>query len=158
MQLIHARFDIVDRGAKPPLKARFFVKAKLALLFDDGGEMPLVLPQRRLHRLDLAGQIWFADGQDVAVQRIDVGGNGLGDLDLAVRLLDVIAQQEVFFGPSAFQQLDLDLAAQLGDGPRAIGSLPVFGNGLFAIHMDAADQNDADPAKDADHGDFVGEP
>ena len=45
LQLVHPRFDIVDRGAQAPFEARLLVQAELPLLRDDGDEMRLVLLQ-----------------------------------------------------------------------------------------------------------------
>ena len=125
-------------------------------MFDDRREMRLILLQRRAHGLDLAGQIGLADRDDLSVQRVDIGGDGFSDLDLAVGLVGIIAKQKILFGPAALQQLDLDLAVQFEDRARVFGRVAVNRHRGFTVQMDAADQDDADHADDADRRDFMG--
>ena len=89
------------------------------------------------------------------MQRIDIGGDGFSDLDLAVGLGGVVAKQKILLGPAALEQFDLEIAVQLEDRSRVFGRVAVNCRRRFAIQMDAADQDDANYADDADRRDFM---
>src|ERR1700676_1592240 len=105
MQLIDKRFDIVDRRSQAAFEAGFLIQTEPNLLFDDRGEMRLVLLQRAAHGCDLTRQSGLASSHYLSAERLRVGDGSSTDLNLAVGLLVIVAEQKVLFRPPAFQQL-----------------------------------------------------
>jgi len=156
MELIDPRFDVVDGGTQAAFKTGLLVEAEALLFPDDSDEVRLVLLQRGAHGLDLACQIGLARGDYLAAKRVDIGGGGFCNPDLAVGFLLIVAEQKILFRPPAFQQLDADLAVQLKQRPRVVRRFAIDRDGGFAVHVHAADQDHAGDADDADRGNFVG--
>src|SRR5437879_5982075 len=119
--------------------------------------MRLIIPERCVHRIDLAHQLRPAERRDPAAQLLDVDGNFLADLDLTLSLARIIAEQEILLGSAALEQLDRDPAVQLLDCARVLGGGAIDRHRVLAVEVDAADQDDTDDADDADRGDLVRE-
>ena len=89
------------------------------------------------------------------MKRVDVGSGGSADPLVGFGHFLIIAKQKILFGAPRLQKFDLDLAAQLKNGPRSLRGLPVAGDLGLGIHMHAADEDDAGDTDDADRCNLV---
>ena len=145
----------MDRFAQGSFEARVLVQAKLELGGDHGGEVPLIGRIAGADRRDILFEVGERRGARLAGQRVEARRHGLRELGVALRVLLVIAQQEVLFGAAAFEQVAGEPVDLIRDHAR-VGRDDTVGllRGV-AGQIDAANQRKAAETDQPDRGDLV---
>ena len=109
IELFELGFDVMDGIPQRALETRVLVEAELTLGVRERGKTHHIGVEPRLDLADLALEIGGAGQACAVLQRGEIVGNQLGELGVPADVAFFIAQQEIFLGAPAFEQLDRNL-------------------------------------------------